>query len=61
MVKKRIRTTPPSTMDLVPLCKVPRSIRTELQAIAVRQDRPFARMIRAALSRYIAEQKAVTP
>jgi len=48
-------------MDLVPLCKVPRSIRTELQAIAVRQDRPFARMIRAALSRYIAEQKAVTP
>lgn len=58
MNKKRIRTAP-STMDLVPLCKVPRSIRTEMQAIASKQDRPFARVIRAVLSSYIAAQKQV--
>lgn len=61
MGKKRTVAKTVATMDLVPLCKVPRSIRVELQAIANKQDRPFARMIRAALTAYIKQQTAVQP
>lgn len=57
MTKKKSRTEP-SSMDLVPIGKVPRSIRTGLQEIAARQDKPMARVLRAALTSYIATQKA---